>query len=70
MARAAALTDGFHRALLLGSIFILGAAVIALRTANTRGEPASEITGALVDGVTQDAAGSQRSASRRLPRRG
>ncbi len=45
VARAAALTDGFHRALLLSSIFILVAAVIALRAANTRGEPASEITG-------------------------
>ena len=43
--RAAALTDGFHRALLLSSIFILAAAVIGLRAANTRGEPASEITG-------------------------
>ena len=49
VARAAALTDGFHRALLLSSIFILGAAVIALRAANTRGEPASEITGVAVD---------------------
>jgi MFS family permease len=48
VARAAALTDGFHRALLLSSIFILGAAVIALRTANTRGEPAAEITGIAV----------------------
>jgi EmrB/QacA subfamily drug resistance transporter len=45
VARPAALTDGFHRALLLSSIFILGAAVIALRTANTRGEPTTEITG-------------------------
>ena len=40
-----ALTDGFHRALLLSSIFVLGAAVIALRATNTRGEPTSEITG-------------------------
>jgi MFS family permease len=48
VARAAALTDGFHRALLLSSIFVLGAAVIALRTANTRGEPTSEITGIAV----------------------
>jgi EmrB/QacA subfamily drug resistance transporter len=48
VARPAALTDGFHRALLLSSIFILGAAVIALRTANTRGEPAAEITGIAV----------------------
>ena len=38
----------FHRALLLSSIFILGAAVIALRTANTRGEPSSEVTGIAV----------------------
>ena len=33
-----ALTAGFHRALLAGSIFLLAAAVIALRTSNTRGE--------------------------------
>ncbi|MDT4943445.1 MAG: hypothetical protein QOH14_178 [Pseudonocardiales bacterium] len=33
-----ALTSGFHRALLAGSIFALAAAVIALRTSNTRGE--------------------------------
>jgi EmrB/QacA subfamily drug resistance transporter len=54
---AAALTGGFHRAILLASIFVLGAAVIALRAANTRGEPVSEISGlvvpdAAVDGVT------------------
>ena len=48
VARAAALTDGFHRALLLSSIFVLAAAVIALRAANTRGEPTSEITGIAV----------------------
>jgi EmrB/QacA subfamily drug resistance transporter len=33
-----ALTSGFHRALLTGSIFALAAAIIALRTSNTRGE--------------------------------
>jgi predicted MFS family arabinose efflux permease len=33
-----ALTSGFHRALLTGSIFALAAAVIALRISNTRGE--------------------------------
>jgi MFS family permease len=33
-----ALTSGFQRALLLGSIFILASAVIALRATNTRGE--------------------------------
>jgi predicted MFS family arabinose efflux permease len=48
VARAAALTDGFHRALLLSSIFVLAAALIALRTANTRGEPTTEITGIAV----------------------
>ena len=35
---AEALTSGFQRALLAGSIFILAAAVIALRATNTRGE--------------------------------
>jgi energy-coupling factor transporter transmembrane protein EcfT len=33
-----ALVSGFQRALLVGSIFILAAAVIALRATNTRGE--------------------------------
>jgi EmrB/QacA subfamily drug resistance transporter len=35
---ADALTSGFQRALLVGSIFILAAAIIALRATNTRGE--------------------------------
>jgi EmrB/QacA subfamily drug resistance transporter len=35
---AGALTAGYQRALLVGSIFILAAAVIALRATNTRGE--------------------------------
>ena len=35
---AHALTSGFQRALLVGSIFILASAVIALRATNTRGE--------------------------------
>jgi hypothetical protein len=34
-----ALTSGFQRALLACSIFMLAAAVIALRATNTRGEP-------------------------------
>jgi EmrB/QacA subfamily drug resistance transporter len=34
----AALTSGFHRALLAGSIFLLAAALIASRAINTRGE--------------------------------
>jgi EmrB/QacA subfamily drug resistance transporter len=39
---AHALTGGFQRALLLGSIFILAAAVVALRATNTRGEAEPE----------------------------
>jgi EmrB/QacA subfamily drug resistance transporter len=35
---AHALTGGFHRALLVGSVIVLVTAVIALRTSNTRGE--------------------------------
>jgi EmrB/QacA subfamily drug resistance transporter len=42
--RAVALSSGFGRALLIGAIFVLGAALIALRAANTRGEPTSEIS--------------------------
>ncbi|MGH3083448.1 MAG: hypothetical protein ACRDNP_05200 [Gaiellaceae bacterium] len=35
-----ALTSGFQRASMIGSIFILAAGVIALRATNTRGETA------------------------------
>jgi len=38
---AAALTGGFQRALLTCAIFLLAAAIIALRATNTRGEPAA-----------------------------
>ena len=38
--RDAALTAGFHRALLACAFFLLAAAVIALRATNSRGEPA------------------------------
>jgi MFS family permease len=37
-----AMTQGFHRALLAAAIFLLAAAVVALRTRNTRGEHAEE----------------------------
>jgi MFS family permease len=40
--RDAALTAGFHRALLACAIFLLAAAVIALRATNSRGEPAAD----------------------------
>jgi MFS family permease len=39
--QAQALTSGFQRALLVGSIFILASAVIALRATNTRGDAPS-----------------------------
>jgi len=40
--RAGALTAGFQRALLACAIFLLAAAVIALRATNTRSEPAAQ----------------------------
>ena len=43
--RDAALTAGFHRALLACAIFLLAAAVIALRATNSRGEPVTEPSG-------------------------
>ena len=42
---ANALTAGFQRALLVGSIFILAAAAIALRATNTRGESTNTAAG-------------------------
>jgi EmrB/QacA subfamily drug resistance transporter len=49
-----AATAGFHRALLIGSFFLVATALIALRAANTRGEPMTEITGALADDSAGD----------------
>ncbi len=52
-----ALTSGFHRALLAGSIFLLAAAIIALRTSNTRAnthQPMPE-TDALLEPVAEAA---------------
>ncbi len=43
--RDAALTAGFHRALLACAFFLLAAAVIALRATNSRGEPVTEPSG-------------------------
>ena len=45
-----ALTGGFHRALLAESIFLLAAALIALRTNNSRGEQDSAVEGGPVAG--------------------
>ena len=39
-----ALTEGFQRAILASAIFLVAAAVIALRATNTRGEPVVEAT--------------------------
>jgi EmrB/QacA subfamily drug resistance transporter len=46
---AVALSSGFHRALLAASVFLIAAAVIGLRAANTRGEPTGEVTGEVTD---------------------
>jgi EmrB/QacA subfamily drug resistance transporter len=52
--RAVALTSGFHRALLVASIFLAAAAVIALRAANTRGEPTGELTDVSMPSLAAD----------------
>jgi EmrB/QacA subfamily drug resistance transporter len=51
-----ALTAGFQRALLVGSVFILASAVIALRATNTRGEtePAAEASASEESGGSAD----------------
>ena len=43
--RDAALTAGFHRALLTCAFFLLAAAIIALRATNSHGEPATDPSG-------------------------
>jgi len=50
---AAALTSGFHLALLIASVFLVATALIALRAANTRGEPSTEITGVAVEDTSE-----------------
>jgi predicted MFS family arabinose efflux permease len=52
VARPEALTSGFRWALTASSIFLVAAALIALRTTNTRGEPMPGVEG---EGVTIDA---------------
>jgi EmrB/QacA subfamily drug resistance transporter len=44
--RPEALTEGFQRAILACAVFLVAAAVIALRATNTRGEPVAETVGA------------------------
>jgi hypothetical protein len=53
-----ALTSGYHRGLLVGSIFMVAAAVIALRTSNTKAA-ASPVPGAVAEAIAEaPAAGS------------
>jgi predicted MFS family arabinose efflux permease len=58
----AALAGGYARALLASAIFVAVAAVIGLRTANTKGEPAAEVTAMAIDDA---AAGAGRSPAGR-----
>jgi hypothetical protein len=51
--RAAALAGGFARALLIAALFVVAAAIIATRAANTRGEPSAEITGVTIEGTRE-----------------
>ncbi len=53
-----ALTSGYHRGLLVGSIFMAAAAVVALRTSNTK-TATSPVPGAVTEGIADaPAAGS------------
>ena len=61
-----ALTSGFQRALLVGSIFILAAAVIALRATNTRGET-DHTAPEPASGASKDSTGHRRSGSDPAP---
>jgi MFS family permease len=47
----AALTSGFRLALLASSVFLVAAALIAMRATNTRGEPGEPVTMTLADPV-------------------
>jgi EmrB/QacA subfamily drug resistance transporter len=57
-----ALTSGYHRGLLAGSIFMLAAAVVALRTSNTK-TAASPIPGATAE-ATAEASATESAAER------
>ncbi|MGI8880273.1 MAG: MFS transporter [Jatrophihabitans sp.] len=47
-----ALTSGFHRALLASSVFLLAAAVLAVRVSNTRGESDAFVTATDNEGIS------------------
>jgi len=46
-----ALTSGFRRALVACSLFLVAAALIALRATNTRGEPAATDTAPALEAI-------------------
>jgi EmrB/QacA subfamily drug resistance transporter len=52
-----ALTEGFQRALVVCAIFLVAAAVIALRATNTRGEPVEETAGSAEPAAAPASAG-------------
>jgi len=55
-APAAALDAGFHQALTAAAVFLLAAALVALRTTSTRGEPATAEPAAVRETAAGDAA--------------
>jgi EmrB/QacA subfamily drug resistance transporter len=56
-AHPAALAGGYSRSLLAGGFFVLAAALIATRAANTKGEPTTEITEAGIADIASAAPG-------------
>ena len=60
-APAAALDAGFHQALIAAAAFLLAAALIALRTNSSRGEPQAAEPTAFLQAVTDDSADRTRS---------
>ena len=60
-APAAALDAGFHQALIAAAAFLLAAALIALRTTSSRGEPQAAEPTAFLQAVTDDSADRTRS---------
>ena len=60
-APAAALDAGFHQALIAAAAFLLAAALIALRTTSSRGEPQAAEPTTILQAVTDDSADRTRS---------
>ena len=60
---AAALDGGFHQALIAAAVFLLAAALFALRTSSTRGEPPTAEPAAVRETAAGDSAGRPSAAS-------